>query len=133
MGQQAHQQHHRRMEQIHHEQPDQPPGDGKTQADIAAQIEGLVGVIPPALMEELLQHKSGRQLQQGGQQHRPQKEQQQVLLERLQAEENNGRAEAVNGTHRPVEESPVDEFPRHQGRIAHLGTPAQQRINKENP
>ena len=67
---QADEQQHRRVEQLDHKDAGKAPGDGEAQADIAAQVEGLVGVVPPPLMEQLLQHKAGEPLQSGGERHR---------------------------------------------------------------
>ena len=63
---QADEQQHRGVEELDHKQAGKAPGHGKAQADVAAEVEGLVGVVPPPLMEELLQHKAGEPLQGGG-------------------------------------------------------------------
>ena len=61
------------MEQFDHKHAGKTPGDGKTQADVAAEVKGLVGVVPPPLMEQLFQHEAGEPLQGGGEGYRPQK------------------------------------------------------------
>ena len=121
------------MQQLDHKQAGQPPGNGEAQADIATQVKGLLGVVPPALVKQPLQHKAGQPLQQGGQGHRPKEEQQQVPPQRFQHPQYNDHTEAVDRTDRPVEKAPVDEPPGLEGGITHFRTPPQKGVDKKDP
>ena len=121
------------MDDLHHQQAGQPPGQGEAQADIAAQVERLVGVVPPALMEKLLQREANPQFQQGSEEHRAQKEQECVLHKRGEAEDHDDHAKAVDGTDRAVEKAAVDKFTGVQGEKADLQAPAEKGINKKDP
>ena len=121
------------VDDFHHQQAGRPPHQGEAQADIAPHVERLVGVIPPPLVEQLLQHQAGDPLQRGGENHGTQKQQQDIFRQRLQHPEHNDHPEAVNGTHRAVEKAPVHKPARTQGGIAHLRAPAQEGIDKKDP
>ena len=123
----------RGVDDLHHQQAGQPPGQGEAQADIAAQVERLVGVVPPALMEKLLQREANPQFQQGSEEHRAQKEQECVLHKRGEAEDHDDHAKAVDGTDRAVEKAAVDKFTGVQGEKADLQAPAEKGINKKDP
>ena len=133
VGQKADEQLYRGVQQLDHEQTGKTPGQGEFQTDIAAQVKGLVAVVPPALVKEFFQYKAGQPFQGGSDQHAPHKQQGEALTEGGQQAQHQNRPEAVNGAQRAVEKAPVDEFPRVQRREAHFHTPAQKGINEKEP
>ena len=121
------------MEQLDHKHAGKAPGDGEAQADVAVEVKGLVGVVPPPLMEQLLQGEAGEPLQGGGEDHRAQKQQGQAARQGGEAGEDDHHAKAVDGADGPVEKAPVDKGSSDQGGVAHLGAPAQEGVDEENP
>ena len=58
-------------------------------------------------MEDFFQDKAGDPLQQGGEQHRAEKQQKGVAAQRVQKEEYDHDAHAVDGAHRAVKKAAV--------------------------
>ena len=102
MGQPADQGENQRMDQPHGERHRKAPHNREAQADIAPQIKGLVGIIPPPGMERLLQNPAADQLHQGTQQHAQKKQQHQIAGNRFQQQQGPQHSHAVNGAHRAV-------------------------------
>ena len=84
-------------------------------------------------MKDLLQGEACDPLQGGGEQDGAQKEQQQVVAQRLQTGQHNDHAKAVNGADRAIEESAVDEFSADQSGKTYFRAPAQKGVGKEDP
>ena len=121
------------MHHPHHDGCANAPQNAELQADVAAQIEGLVAVIPPGGVKQRLEGPAAHQLNEGGQQHSPRKQNQQVVLQRQQQGEHRRHAAAVNGAERPVQKAPVHQFAGVQRGVGHLGAPAQKCIDKKQP
>ena len=119
------------MEELDYEQAGQTPGNRKPETNIAVEVEGLVRVIPPALVKYFFQHKASGPFQSGGQDNGTQEQQQEVALQRLQKGQHDDHSKAVDRAPGAVEKSPVDKAARDQGGIADLGTPAQKGVDEK--
>ena len=133
VGDRQHQLHHHRVHHPHHDGCADAPQNAEFQADVAAQIEGLVAVIPPGGVKQRFEGPAAHQLNEGGQQHSPRKQNQQVVLQRQQQGEHRRHAAAVNGAERPVQEAAVHQFAGVQRGVGHFGAPAQKCIDKKQP
>ena len=127
----SHQHGHRRMHQLHHDHRANAPVKAELKADIAPQVEGLVGVIPPAGVVDLVQHPAPRQLDGAGEDHSPEKQQQIAVHQRGQEKQQRQHPEAVDGADRAVEKAPVYQLAGDKGGVNHLAAPAQKGINQK--
>ena len=119
------------MDDLDHHHGTHAPHQRELKADIAADVEGLVGVVPPAGAVELIQRPSAHQLQGTGQDDAAEIQQQQVIFQRCEEEEHQDHAEAVDGADRAVQEAPVHQLAGGGGGIYHLDAPAQTGVDEE--
>ncbi|MPN29310.1 hypothetical protein SDC9_176762 [bioreactor metagenome] len=115
----------------HHDQ--QPPQQRKRQADIPAQVERFIAIIPPLGVKQLFQRIPGTQLQRAGQQCAAHKKQCQMVLYRPQHAQHDQHAKPVNRAHRAIQKTSVDQLAGIDGAEDHLTAPAQHRINGKKP
>ena len=125
------------MKDLDHQYTAQPPQQGKLRADIAAQIEFHVGVIPPADVVDLEQRPAADQLNGGGQRHADEKDghgaQAAAVRQRNQVDtvDQPHHAEAVDRADRPAEKAAVDECMGLDGGVDNLNAPADEPVQEE--
>ena len=120
-----------RVDDAHDHQRAHAPQQAELQADVAANVEGKVAVVPPAGVIELIQCPAAHQLQRTGQDDAADVQQQDAALQRSQGEQHDDHAEAVNGAHRAVEKAAVHQLTGGGGGKDDLQTPAGAGINEE--
>ena len=125
------------MKDLDHQYTAQPPQQGELRADIAAQIEFHVGVIPPADVVDLEQRPAADQLNGGGQRHADEKDghgaQAAAVRQRDQVDtvDQPHHAEAVDRADRPAEKAAVDERMGLDGGVDDLNAPADEPVQEE--
>ena len=120
-----------RVDEPHQQDREEAPGDGAGQADVAVQIEFLLGVVPVANLEQCLHGSAGDVFQRRGGQHTEQPHQPQVPSHGQGNEQDDDGAGAVDGQQRPPEEAPVHPVPLAEGDIAALPDPAAEAIEEK--
>ena len=133
MGYGVHQLHDDGVDDVHHQHAGDSPDDGKLQTNVALDVERVVGVIPPLVVENAFHGKTGNELKQGGKHHAAEEKQQQIILHRLQHQHHAENAEAVDRADRAVEKAPVHKFSGLQRGEGHLTAPAQAGVDQHNP
>ena len=119
------------VDELHHDEGAHAPQQGKLQADIAADVEGVVAIIPPAGVVELVQRPAAHQFQRTGQDDAAEVEQEQAVRQGRQGEEDDDHAEAVDGADRAVQKAAVDQLAGRDGGIDDLQTPAEAGVDEE--
>ena len=103
---------------------------GVQQADPAIEMEFILGVVPPAHVEELFHGEAGDIFYQGGQDRAQEEGQKGILAAAVQAEKDNQRAVAVDGADGTVEEAPLfAELPLAGGAVDHFAAPAKDAVD----
>ena len=116
---------------LHHHNGANAPQKGELQADISADVEGEVAVIPPPGVVELVERPAAHQLQYAGQDHAAEIEQQQVVCQRRKGEQHDNHAKAVDGADRAVQKAAVHQLAGGNGGIDDLQAPAQAGVDQE--
>ena len=119
------------MDDLDHHHGTHAPHQRELKADIAADVEGFVGIVPPAGAVELIQRPSAHQLQGTGQDDAAEIQQQQVIFQRCEEEEHQYHAEAIDRADRAVQEAPVHQLAGGGGGIHHFDAPAQTGVDEE--
>ena len=125
------------MKDLDHQYTAQPPQQGELRADIAAQIEFHVGVIPPADVVDLEQRPAADQLNGGGQRHADEKDghgaQAAAVRQWNQVDtvDQPHHAEAVDRADWPAEKAAVDECMGLDGGVDDLNAPADESVQEE--
>lgn len=120
-----------RVDHLHHDEGAHAPQQRELKADIAADVEGIIAVVPPAGVVELVQRPAACQFQRTGQDDAADVEQQQAVLQGRQQEENDDHAEAVDGADRTVQEAAVDQLAGGDGGVNDLKAPADAGVDEE--
>lgn len=118
-------------DKAHHHRARKAPEYGEFQADIAVQVVGFIGIVPPLLTEYLFQQETRRPLESRAQYHGAYKQRQQVAREGAHKQGDKRHAYAVDGTDGTVEETPVHKALLHGRGIEHLCAPAEERVNEK--
>ena len=115
------------------EQGQNAPHQGVFQTDVAVEVPGLLGVVPPLLPEDALQQGAGDQLQGGGQQHAAHKQEEggAFQLREEHGEQHGGLA--VNGGEGGVQKAAVEQLALFRRRGGGLHQPAQEGVDQKEP
>ena len=120
-----------RVDQFDHHQHPHAPHQGVLQADIAPNVKGALGVVPPAGVVQLEQCPAAHQLHGAGHSAASEKQQQEVVLQRVQQPQHRHHAKAVNGADRSVQKAAVHQLAAGSGHIHHLAAPAQKGVQQK--
>ena len=130
-GQPQHQRLHRRVQKAHQQDGKGAPGQGAGETDVAAQIEGLLGVVPVPDLEQGFHSGAGDIFQRRGGQHSQQEHQGGIFPHRDGGQQDDDGAGAVNGQHGAVEKAPVYPLPPLGGDVAGLPYPAAEAVEEK--
>ena len=119
------------MDKAHQQDGEEAPGDGAGEADVAVEVEFLIGVIPVADLENPLHHVPGDVFQGRGRQHAEEPDQPEVLRHGNGGQQNDDGPGTVNGQQGAVEKAPVHPMPLAEGDIAGLPDPAAEAVEEK--
>ena len=122
-----------RVHNIDDEHAGRAPDERELKADIALDVEGVLGIVPPLVMEELLHDKADEELQRRGEHHAAEKQQREIFLDRLQHQQHYQHTEAVDRADGAVEKAAVDKDAAAHRCKGDLAAPAEKRIYKNYP
>ena len=107
------------------------PENRGCQGNVPLEIPGSHGVVPEPDVEPLLQHSPRHIFQYRGADHSHKKDLKRMMPHGIGHEQDQNRAESVDGDKGPVEESPVHPLLRQDGNISGLPCPPCKRIKEE--
>ena len=105
--------------------------DGAAQEDSAVEVEFLVGIVPPAGVEEGFQQPAGEVFQNRDNHHAGKEEGDPGVGPGLQQVHDEHSAEPVDRTQWPPQESPIDEVAMTDGAIAGFPYPADETVGQK--
>ena len=121
------------LNNLHNGGGGKPPDYRKAKADVAAEIEFVVGIIPPSCMKYLFKRPTCYKFKRACYYHRAHKEQKQIVLQRRKRHYDYHKTEAVYGANRTVQKAAVYKLAGFYGKERYLRTPSKKGINKKVP
>ena len=105
--------------------------DGATKENPSVEVEFLVGIVPPAGVEEGLQKPAGKVFHHRHNHHAGKKQGNPGVGPRLQQVHNQHPADSVDRTQGPPQEPPVDEVAMTDGAVAGFPYPADETVGQK--
>ena len=122
-----------RVHEMHEKERHRAPAEGRAEADIAAEVQRILAVIPPLHVENVVHERAGDELEAGADQHAHQEGHDEVRAVGPGEDEEKRAAGAVDREPRAVTEAAVHEAHRLQRAVGRLEAPAEDAVEHEEP
>ena len=121
-----------RVKDIDAERSCNAPVDIESQADIASEVELILGIIPPAHMEGVIEDNTCNELHDrtcGG---HAEEYDEEVIAQRFEDPDRGIKAESIDGTERSCQKAPVDELSFGDPIVDDFDNPADKTVDEEH-
>ena len=124
--------HDRRMKHIHTQGTCKAPVDKESKADKAVEIELILRIVPPSHVEDRIEHHACDKLDGRCYECRSEEQKREIMYEGSEEPDNSVESDAVYGTVRTVQESPVYELLFRNSIVDDLYDPADKAVDIEH-
>ena len=124
---------HTRMQEMHEKERHRAPAEGRPEADVTAEVQRILAVIPPFHVEDVVHERAGDELEAGADQHAHQEGRDEVRAVGPGEDEEKRAASAVDRKPRAMTEAAVHEAHRLQRAVGRLEAPAEDAVEHEKP
>ena len=122
-----------RVQEMHEKERHRAPAKGRAEADVAAEVQRILAVIPPLHVEDVVHERAGDELERGPDQHAHQEGRDEVRAVGPGEDEEKRAAGTVDRKPRTVTEAAVHEAHRLQRAVGRLEAPAEDAVEHKKP
>jgi hypothetical protein len=121
-----------RVQDIDAEGSRDTPVDIESQADIASEVELVIGIVPPAHMESVIEDDTGYEFNDRTCGSHAEEYDQEVIAQGLEDPDGGIKAQSVYGTKRTCQKAPVDKLAFGNAIVNNFYDPADEAVDKEH-